>query len=65
MMIFSNIKYCARVNQRHFFYEGGAGGVGCDSRHHSTTGYRENVVVVAEISYHMLEVLSFCDRQRA
>ena len=34
----------------------------CDSRH-STTSSRKNVVE-AETSYQMLEVLSFCDRER-
>ena len=31
---------------------------------HSTTSFSENVVV-AETSYQMLKVLSFCDRDRA
>ena len=35
-----------------------------DSRGHSTTRVSENVME-AEISYQMLEVLSFCDRERA
>ena len=35
-----------------------------DSRVHSTTRFSENVME-AEISYQMLEVLSFCDRERA
>ena len=35
-----------------------------DSRGHSTTRFSENVME-AEISYQMLEVLSFCDRERA
>ena len=35
-----------------------------DSRRHSTTGYSENVAV-AGTSYQMLEVLSFCYRERA
>ena len=35
----------------------------CDSRRHPTTGFRENVVVT-EIDYPMLEVLSFCYRER-
>ena len=38
-----------------------------DSRRHSTmttTSFSENVVV-AKRSYQMLEVLSFCDRERA
>ena len=34
------------------------------SRRHSTMSFSENVVV-AETSYQMLEVLSFCDRERA
>jgi len=34
-----------------------------DSRGHSTTRFSENVME-AEISYQMLEVLSFCDRER-
>ena len=33
------------------------------SRRHSTTSFSENVEV-AETSYQMLEVLSFCDRER-
>ena len=33
-------------------------------RRHSTTSFTENVVM-AEMSYQMLEVLSFCDRERA
>ena len=39
----------------------------CDYRRHFTTGFSgcsENVLV-AETSYQMLEVLSFCDRERA
>ena len=44
------------MNQRHF---GGKSG----SRRHSTTSFSENVEV-AETSYQMLEVLSFCDRER-
>ena len=39
----------------------------CDCRRHFTTGFSvfsENVLV-AETSYQMLEVLSFCDRERA
>ena len=49
-----------------FFLGGGGEGAGwCDSRRHSTTGFLENVVVAAEISYQMLVVLSFCDRERA
>ena len=43
------------MNQRHF---------GENSRGHSTTGFRENVLV-AESSYQVLEVLSFCERKRA
>ena len=35
-----------------------------DSHGHSTTRFNENVIE-AEISYQMLEVLSFCDRERA
>ena len=35
-----------------------------DSRGHPTTRFNENVIE-AEISYEMLEVLSFCDRERA
>ena len=34
-----------------------------DSRRHSMTSFRENVVV-AETSYQMLEMLSFCDYER-
>ena len=34
------------------------------SRRRSTTSFSENVVM-AETSYQMLEVLSFCDRERA
>ena len=34
-----------------------------DSRRHSTTSFNKNVVV-AEKSYQMLEVLSFCDQER-
>ena len=34
-----------------------------DSRRYSTTSFSENVEV-AETSYQMLEVLSFCDRER-
>ena len=34
-----------------------------DSRRHSTTSFNENFVV-AEKSYQMLEVLSFCDQER-
>ena len=45
------------MSQRHF---GGKLG----SRRHSTPSFSENVVV-AETSYQMLEVLSFCDRERA
>ena len=45
----------AHMNQRHF---------GENSRCHSTTGFRENVLV-AESSYQVLEVLSFCERKRA
>ena len=48
-----------------FFWGGGEGAGWCDSRRHSTTGFLENVVVAAEISYQMLVVLSFCDRERA
>ena len=33
------------------------------SRRHSSTSFSENVVV-AETSYQMLEILSFCDRER-
>ena len=33
------------------------------SRHHPTTSFSENVEV-AETSYQMLEVLSFCDQER-
>ena len=33
------------------------------NRRHSTTSFRENVVV-AESSYQMLEVLSLCDGER-
>ena len=35
-----------------------------DSRRHSTTGFSKNVLVVGT-SYHMLEMLSLCDRERA
>ena len=35
-----------------------------DSRRHCTTSFRESVVV-AEASHQMLEVLSFCNRERA
>ena len=35
-----------------------------DSRRHSTTSFNENVVV-GKTSYQMLEVLSFCNRERA
>ena len=35
-----------------------------DSRYHPTSSFSENVIV-AETSYQMLEVLSFCDRERA
>ena len=50
-----------------FFLGGGGKGRGGvhESRRHSTTGFRENVVVAAEISYQMLVVLSFCDSERA
>ena len=34
------------------------------SRRHSTTSFSENVIM-AETSYQMLKVLSFCDRERA
>ena len=34
------------------------------SRRHSTTSFSENVVV-AETSYQMLDVLAFCNRERA
>ena len=34
-----------------------------DSRRYSTTSFSENVEV-AETSYQMLEVLSFCDQER-
>ena len=50
-------EYCTRVNQRHF-------GGKRDNRRHSITSLSENVVV-AEISYQMLQDLSFCDRERA
>ena len=36
--------------------------IGLVVRHHSTTSFSENVVVV-QASYQMLEVLSFCDRE--
>ena len=36
----------------------------CDSRRHSTTSFRENVVVV-KTSNQMLGILSFSDRERA
>ena len=35
----------------------------CGSRRQSTMSFSENVEV-AETSYQMLEVLSFCDRER-
>ena len=35
-----------------------------DSRYHPTSRFSENVIV-AETSYQMLEVLPFCDRERA
>ena len=35
-----------------------------DDRRHSTTIFRENVAVT-EISKQIIEVLSFCDRERA
>jgi len=35
-----------------------------DSPSHSTTSFSENVVV-AKTRYQMLDVLSFCDRERA
>ena len=55
-----------RVHKPASFFWGGEEGAGwCDSRRHSTTGFRENVVVAAEISYQTLVVLSFCDRERA
>ena len=34
------------------------------SHRHSTTGFSQNVVVM-ETSYQILEVLSFCDREKA
>ena len=34
------------------------------SRRHSTTSFSENVIM-AETSYQMLKVLSFCDQERA
>ena len=34
------------------------------SCHHSATGSSKNAVVT-EASYHMLKVLSFCDREKA
>ena len=34
-----------------------------DSRYHPTSRFSENVIV-AETSYQMLEVLSFCDLER-
>ena len=36
----------------------------CESHHHSTTGFCENVVVV-ETSDELLEILSFCYPERA
>ena len=36
----------------------------CGSHCHSTTSFSENVVV-AETTYQILEVLSFCDQERA
>ena len=48
-------------------FDGGdhfGGGTGKrDSRRHSTTSFSENVEV-AETSYQMLEVLSFCHQER-
>ena len=35
-----------------------------DSRRHFTKGFRKNIVV-AEICYQLLEVLSLCDGERA
>jgi len=35
-----------------------------DSRRHPTTCFNENIVV-AETSYEMLKVLSFCERDKA
>ena len=49
----------ARVNQRHSVILAGKRG----SRRHSTTSFSENVEV-AGTSYQMLNVLSFCDRER-
>ena len=37
----------------------------CDSHRHSTTGFLENVAEVTETSYEMLEVLLFCDGEKA
>ena len=36
-----------------------------DSRLHSTMSLSKYIVVMAETNYQMLEVLSFCDWQRA
>ena len=36
----------------------------CNSCHHSTSGFRKNVIVM-EASCQMLEVLSFCDWEKA
>ena len=58
MRDFLNTEYCSLVNQRHF------GGKTGDSSRHSTTSFSVNVVV-AKTSYQMLEVFSFCDRERA
>ena len=44
------------MSQHHF-------GRKCGSRRHSTTSFSENVEV-AETSYQMLEVLSFCHQER-
>ena len=53
---FLNSEYCSRVNQ--VILAGKRG-----SHHHSTMSFSVNVVV-AETSYRMLEVLSFCDGKR-
>ena len=53
-----SILSCARVRTNVILAEK------CDSHRHSSTSFSENVVV-ARTSYHMLEILSFSDRERA
>ena len=55
---FLSTNWCSRV--RHLHFRGNNG----HRRRHSTTGVSENVAV-AETSYQLLEVLSFCDQERA